>query len=100
MASGLLRPRLATGPGKCDGAFEVSPYGVNVFLEQEVDRPSGEGRTDGRGGRLQWLRQEFPWEDIEVHGKSDFEDRRHEPAGRPGISMITLWRLRSSMTCD
>jgi hypothetical protein len=27
----------------------------------------------------QWLRQEFPWEDIEIHGKGDFEDRRHEP---------------------
>ena len=26
-----------------------------------------------------WLRQEFPWEDIEIHGKGDFEDRRHEP---------------------
>ncbi len=27
-----------------------------------------------------WLRQEFPWEDIEIHGRGDFEDRRHEPA--------------------
>jgi hypothetical protein len=26
-----------------------------------------------------WLRQEFPWEDIEIHSKGDFEDRRHEP---------------------
>jgi hypothetical protein len=26
-----------------------------------------------------WLRQEFPWEDIEVHGKGDFQDRRHQP---------------------
>jgi hypothetical protein len=26
-----------------------------------------------------WVRQEFPWEDIEIHGKGDFEDRRHEP---------------------
>ncbi|MEA3341178.1 MAG: hypothetical protein U9R15_14540, partial [Chloroflexota bacterium] len=26
-----------------------------------------------------WLRQEFPWEDIEIHGQGDFEDRRHEP---------------------
>ena len=27
-----------------------------------------------------WLRQEFPWEDIEIHAKGDFEDRRHDPA--------------------
>jgi len=26
-----------------------------------------------------WLRQEFTWEDIEIHGKGDFEDRRHQP---------------------
>ena len=25
------------------------------------------------------MRQEFTWEDIEIHGKGDFEDRRHEP---------------------
>ena len=27
-----------------------------------------------------WLRQEFPWQDIEIHGKGDFEDRRNPPA--------------------
>jgi hypothetical protein len=26
-----------------------------------------------------WVRQEFPWEDIEIHGKGDFQDRRNEP---------------------
>jgi hypothetical protein len=28
---------------------------------------------------FRWIRQEFTWEDIEIHGKGDFEDRRHEP---------------------
>jgi hypothetical protein len=28
---------------------------------------------------FKWIRQEFPWEDIEIHGKGDFEDRRNEP---------------------
>ncbi|MEZ4516994.1 MAG: hypothetical protein R3C44_09220 [Chloroflexota bacterium] len=28
-----------------------------------------------------FLRQEFPWEDIEIHGKGDFIDRRNDPAG-------------------
>jgi hypothetical protein len=27
-----------------------------------------------------WLRQEFPWQDVEIHGKGDFEDRRNPPA--------------------
>jgi len=26
-----------------------------------------------------WIRQQFPWEDIEIHGKGDFQDRRTQP---------------------
>ena len=38
-----------------------------------------------------WLRQEFPWEDIEIHGKGDFEDRRQSRIARPGRNMTTSW---------
>ena len=48
---------------------------------------------------FKWLRQEFPWEDIEIHGKGDYEDRRHDPARSAGKNTITLWRLPSNMTC-
>ena len=82
---------------------DLPPFGVNTFLEQEVE-------PEKRAQSLQmiadagfhWIRQSFPWYDIEIHGKDDFEDRRHEPyrsawdkydnivdlAGTHGLSII------------
>ncbi|MBN1875975.1 MAG: hypothetical protein JXA33_17255 [Anaerolineae bacterium] len=59
---------------------DLPPFGINTFLEQEVE-------PEKRAYSLQmiadagfyWIRQSFPWYDIEIHGKGDFEDRRHEP---------------------
>jgi hypothetical protein len=66
-----------------DVAVQHTPansLGINTFLEQEVEIAKRERallmiRDAGFG----WIRQEFPWEDIEIHGKGDFEDRRQEP---------------------
>ncbi|MCS7250978.1 MAG: cellulase family glycosylhydrolase [Anaerolineae bacterium] len=58
----------------------IPPFGVNTFLEQEVE-PEKRERTVhmiAEAG-FRWIRQEFPWADIEIHGKGDFEDRRHTP---------------------
>ena len=58
----------------------MNPFGVNTFLEQEVEPEKRERAVQmiAEAG-FHWIRQEFPWEDIEIHGKGDFEDRRHEP---------------------
>lgn len=58
----------------------VNPYGVNTFLQQEVEPQKRElaMKMLSEAG-FRWIRQEFTWEDIEIHGKGDFEDRRHEP---------------------
>ena len=58
----------------------VNPFGVNTFLEQEVEPEKREQAVSmiAESG-FHWIRQEFPWEDIEIHGKGDFQDRRHEP---------------------
>lgn len=58
----------------------VPPYGVNTFLQLEVEPAKRElaMKLVAEAG-FQWIRQEFPWEDIEIHGKGDFEDRRNEP---------------------
>jgi aryl-phospho-beta-D-glucosidase BglC (GH1 family) len=58
----------------------VNPYGVNTFLQNEVEPAKREEamRMISEAG-IKWIRQEFTWEDIEIHGKGDFEDRRHEP---------------------
>jgi hypothetical protein len=59
---------------------DVNPYGVNTFLQNEVEPEKREEamRLIAEAG-IKWIRQELTWEDIEIHGKGDFEDRRHEP---------------------
>jgi len=80
LASGMLRPRVKLAPHAVTSGGGVSPFGVNVFLEQEVD-PAKRALAVQMAAHagFHWLRQEFPWEDIEIHGKGDYEDRRHEP---------------------
>ncbi len=58
----------------------LNPYGVNVFLQLEAD-PENVRRSLSavKDAGIGWARQEFPWEDIEIHGRGDFEDRRNEP---------------------
>ncbi|HUW94806.1 MAG TPA: hypothetical protein VMW58_03395, partial [Anaerolineae bacterium] len=55
----------------------LNPYGINTFLEQEVDdwKIRRSFRLIRDAG-LKWIRQEFPWEDIEIEGKGIFVDRR------------------------
>lgn len=80
LAGDLLRPRLALAADAPLQHADVNPFGVNTFLEQEAE-PSKRAlavRMAADAG-FHWLRQEFTWEDIEIHGKGDFEDRRHEP---------------------
>ena len=81
LAAGALRARVQTADMEPVQHAGVNPFGVNVFLEQEVEPAKREQavRMAAEAG-FHWLRQEFPWEDIEIHGKGDFEDRRHEPA--------------------
>lgn len=80
LASNLTRPQPETKPYIPVSHASVCPFGINVFLEQEVE-PEKRERTlqmISEAGFC-WIRQEFPWEDIEIHGKGDFEDRRHQP---------------------
>ena len=80
LAAGLLRPQVELAPAAVIAYADVNPFGVNVFLEQEAEeakRALAVGLAAAAG--FHWLRQEFPWEDIEIHSKGDFEDRRHQP---------------------
>jgi polysaccharide biosynthesis protein PslG len=80
LAASAMRPRLHTEDSTPVAHAGVNPFGVNVFLEQEVEPAKRELAVRmAREAGFRWLRQEFPWEDIEIHGKGDFEDRRHEP---------------------
>ncbi|MCZ7539043.1 MAG: hypothetical protein M5U29_03820 [Anaerolineae bacterium] len=57
---------------------DVSLFGVNTFLEQEVEPAKRERQAQmiAEAG-FGWIRQQFPWEDIEIHAKGDFTDRRN-----------------------
>lgn len=60
----------------------VSPFGMNTFLQQEVlPEVREESLRLLHEAGFRYIRQQFPWEDIEVHGKGDFVDRRNDPAG-------------------
>ncbi len=82
LAAGRLRPQPDTRPDVPIPYADVNPYGINTFLQNEVELSKRERQVQliAEAG-FHWIRQEFQWEDIEVHGKGDYVDRRNDPAG-------------------
>jgi len=80
LLSSQLRPPLQTEFYAPVAYAGVNPFGINTFLEQEVEPEKREltVKLIAEAG-FHWIRQEFPWEDIEIHAKGDFQDRRHIP---------------------
>lgn len=74
--------------------IDVNPYGVNTFLQLEAEEQNVRRQVEMLSAAgFGWIRQEFPWEDIEIHGKGDFEDRRtepHKPAWRKYDRIVDL----------
>lgn len=77
---GALRPPLDLRPEVPIQHNGVNPFGINTFLQQEVELSKREAqvRLIAEAG-FHWLRQEFPWADIEISGKGKFEDCRNGP---------------------
>ncbi|MGC9334014.1 MAG: cellulase family glycosylhydrolase [Anaerolineae bacterium] len=76
----LTRPQPETADLVPVANAGINPFGVNTFLQEEVEPAKRERAMQMiADAGFCWIRQEFPWEDIEIHGKGDFEDRRHEP---------------------
>jgi hypothetical protein len=80
LATNPFYPQPQTAPDVPVAHVGINPFGINVFLNEEVEEWKRERSVQmiAEAG-FHWLRQEFPWEDIEIHGKGDFEDRRNEP---------------------
>lgn len=55
----------------------LNPYGINTFLEQEAEPAKVEQsiRLISEAG-FHWIRQQFPWQDIEISAKGDYWDYR------------------------
>jgi hypothetical protein len=77
----LARPPLQLAPdADIKYVKDVSPFGVNTFLEQEVEVAKRERSLQMiKETGFVWVRQQFPWADIEIDGKGDFSDRRNPP---------------------
>jgi len=77
-----IRPQPKLAPEQFAPRSDISPFGMNTFLEQEVELHKRETslRLISQAG-FDTIRQEFPWEDIEIHGKGDFVDRRNNAEG-------------------
>ncbi|HID51902.1 MAG TPA: hypothetical protein EYP41_07695, partial [Anaerolineae bacterium] len=76
-----VRPQPRLAPDAAVQSKGSSIFGVNTFLQNEVEKVKRERSLQlAREAGFRFIRQEFVWEDIEIHGKGDFEDRRHEPA--------------------
>ncbi|MFN8534895.1 MAG: hypothetical protein U0556_15265 [Dehalococcoidia bacterium] len=78
---------------------ETVPFGMNVFLEQEVEEWKLRRTFELlRAANVRWIRQQIPWSDIEVNAKGDFEteygstwqkyDRFIDLANEHGISIL------------
>ncbi len=73
----LSQPALDLAPYIPIRYSDECPYGVNAFLEQEVDPAKVARSLDMmQAAGFHFVRQEFPWEDIEISGKGDFWDHK------------------------
>jgi hypothetical protein len=80
LAGDLLRPRLNLDPETPIAYNGVNPFGINTFLQQEVEPAKRQRQVELiAAAGFHWLRQEFPWYDIEVSGKGNFQDCRNPP---------------------
>lgn len=70
----------------------LNPYGINVFLQQEVEVAKIEAQlqmiSDAGFG---WIRQQFEWAEIEVDGRGRFTDSRNDVDGDGQIDTIDAW---------
>jgi len=73
----LTRPVPDLAPYSPMPYTDEPPFGVNAFLEQEVE-PAKVARSLDlvREAGFHFVRQEFPWEDLEISAKGDFWDHK------------------------
>ena len=73
----LTQPAPETDPLAPIAYGGVSPFGVNTFLEQEPDAAKVDRSLEMiADAGFTWIRQQFPWEDIEIAGKGDYWDHK------------------------
>jgi hypothetical protein len=80
LSGDLIRPRLDLQPETPIANNGVNPFGINTFLQQEVEPAKRERQVSLiAAAGFHWLRQEFPWSDIEISAKGNYQDCRNPP---------------------
>jgi len=80
LASNFTRPMPNTADNVRVDEAGVNPFGVNTFLEQEVEPAKRDRQLQMMADAgFTWIRQQFPWADIEISGKGNFQDCRNGP---------------------
>jgi hypothetical protein len=72
--------------------FEGNPVGVNTFLEQEAETSKRERQMQMiADAGIGWIRQQFPWADIEIKERGNFVDDRNDLNGDGQPDAISAW---------
>ena len=78
LAIALIQPPHDTADFAPMKYVDVNPFGVNTFLEQEVEEAKVRQSLELiRDAGFHWIRQEFPWEDIEKPSKGQSWDTKY-----------------------
>lgn len=92
LGANLLRPQPDTAPLTPIQHADSPPYGINVFLQKEVEEPKIRAMLAMiRDAGFVWLRQEFTWEDLEVDGRGQFTDSRNDLDGDGVPDTLDAW---------
>jgi len=88
----LTRPQPHTAPMTPVQYTNVNPYGINVFLQQEVEPEKVEAQLQMiSDAGFAWIRQQFEWAEIEVDGRGQFTDSRNDLDGDGELDTIDAW---------
>lgn len=88
----LIRTPLETAPLVPIQHAHDYPFGINTFLQKEVEEDKIRAMLGMiREAGFEWLRQEFPWEDLEVDGRGQFTDTRNDYDGDGVKDTIDAW---------
>lgn len=92
LSGNLIRLPAQTAPLEPIEHTEIFPYGINTFFEQEteIEKMQVQFQMIADAG-FGWIRQEFPWEDIEVDGRGEFTDGRVDYDGDGIPDTIDAW---------
>jgi polysaccharide biosynthesis protein PslG len=91
-AGNFIRPQPNTAPDVPISHTDVNPYGINTFLQQEVEVAKREKTLQMiSDAGFTMIRQQFPWADIEVDGRGKFTDSRNDVDGDGKGDTIDAW---------